>query len=281
MLHGTVRRFHSTDDAMTYDYGRGGPEYKTREQEFSRLPTRRETDSYDYRDSSPPPRSSGGRYDDRPRSGRDYDDRPPRRDRYERSPPPRESEVYDYKARSPPPRSRGDSPPPIKIVTGSKLYVGRVPPHTTSEDLAKLFGVYGFIGKIDMKPQGYAFIHYQQPLLADKVVEETGGTVAWKGIDFIIVVSQPREPRNSASGGSCFVCGGSNHWYISIFFLSLFCERWILESLALAILDENNEYALLWLSFWDMVIMMGSVAQAKKSFSTKRTGSLTQSFFCF
>lgn len=192
---------------MTYPGPAAEPyQYHGRDADYRRPPPPVKSDYDDRRDYSPP-RLSEPAY-------RGYDSRP-RPPSYERSPPRRAAETPVYRSRVPS-HQEGEDAAPIRIVTGSKLYVGRVPPHATSEDLAAIFGVYGFIGKIDMKPAGYSFIHYQEPLLADRVVAERGGHVQWQGIDMIIEVSHPRAPRNGVTGGSCFVCGGANHWYSSL-----------------------------------------------------------------
>ena len=120
-----------------------------------------------------------------------------------------------------PHRPPGDLLPP----TGSKLYIGRVPPSATSIDLTTMFEVYGHVLKIDMKPQGYAFIHFEEPDVADEVVAKTNGTQSLQGVDLLIEVSRPRTSRHDA-GGSCFVCFSSDHWYafpLLPFFSLSFC----------------------------------------------------------
>jgi len=145
---------------------------------------------------------------DRFRDDRFRDDRYGRDDFYRRGPPPREEFFDDFRG----PR-RDRSPPPSRRFQRTRIYVGRLSNKTKESDLRRIFGKYGRLRDVVIKPdKDYGFVEFELDRDADDAVRYLHG-IEMHGSKLIVEHTKGGErPPGSKRNENCFVCGKPGHW---------------------------------------------------------------------
>ncbi|KYQ88329.1 RNA-binding region RNP-1 domain-containing protein [Tieghemostelium lacteum] len=103
-------------------------------------------------------------------------------------------------------RGRGRGRINYEDLAERRVYIGKISPKTTKEDLETAFKKFGKILSCDLKP-GYAFVEFETDKSAKEAIEEMDGTtLAGEKIQVEKSHSGKRNPDE------CFNCKGKGHW---------------------------------------------------------------------
>lgn len=80
----------------------------------------------------------------------------------------------------------------------NKLYVGRLEPTCTEENLREAFSPFGAIARIDMK-NGYGFIAYEDPSGPEAAQKELNGAAITGSSSLNIQIAKPKSDRTEYS----------------------------------------------------------------------------------
>eukprot|EP00163_Fabomonas_tropica_P010118 TRINITY_DN2014_c0_g1_i2.p2 TRINITY_DN2014_c0_g1~~TRINITY_DN2014_c0_g1_i2.p2 ORF type:complete len:192 (+),score=30.81 TRINITY_DN2014_c0_g1_i2:169-744(+) len=95
-----------------------------------------------------------------------------------------------------------------------RIYVGKLAPSVTSQELEDMFSKYGKVISVDVKPRGFAFIEMDHEKDAEDAIRELDGRDL-AGDRIQVEFSRSRGPPGGRDGGGrsgCFTCGSPDHW---------------------------------------------------------------------